>query len=209
MSKIRLFALAALTACFLLGVLRAKAADPTDELIAALEPLRHLQGRFEQRQFSDSGDLAQQSSGNFRLLRPGYFAWEITAPDSQLVIADPDYVWHHDRDLETVTRRPVAGNPHTSPLQVLGGDESVLREQFSVAQPEPGVFTLSDPSGDSGFRDLTLRLRGGSITGMEIINTLNQRVEIEFLSVDSQTELSPADFAFEPPPGADLFYYDQ
>jgi len=204
-----MIALAGLTACFLFGVFRAEAADPTEELAVALGGIDHLQGRFEQRQFDDSGELVQESSGRFRLLRPGYFAWEIESPDSQLLIADPQYIWHHDRDLETVTRRPVGGNADTSPLQVLGGDESLLREQFTVGRSESGHFVLTDATGKASFSELILRLEGSTILGMQVMNKLNQRVDIEFLEVDVASVLKPEDFDFEPPPGADLFYYEQ
>jgi outer membrane lipoprotein carrier protein len=207
--NIRLIALAGLTVCFLFGILRSEAADPTGELITRLQALDHLQGRFEQRQYDDTGQLVQVSGGRFRLLRPDYFAWEIESPDSQLVIAGPRFIWHHDRDLETVTRRPVSGNVDATPLQVLGGDESVLREQFSVSATSKEQYRLEERTGDGSFRELTLRFAGTTIAGMEIVNKLNQRVVITFTEVDAEAALGPADFAFEPPAGADLFYYDE
>ncbi len=207
--NIRLIALAGLTVCFLFGILRSEAADPATELSARLETLEHLQGRFEQRQYDDTGQLVQVSGGRFRLLRPDYFSWEIDSPDSQLVIAGPEFIWHHDRDLETVTRRPVSGNVDATPLQVLGGDESVLREQFTVSALAEEQYRLEQRGVDAGFRELTLRFAGDTIVGMEVVNKLNQRVVITFTEVDAATALRPADFAFEPPPGADLFYYDE
>jgi outer membrane lipoprotein carrier protein len=207
--NIRLIALAGLTVCFLFGILRSEASDATAELTARLQALEHLQGRFEQRQYDDSGQLVQVSAGLFRLLRPDYFAWEIESPDSQLVIAGPRFIWHHDRDLETVTRRPVTGNVDATPLQVLAGDESVLREQFSISATTEQEYLLEERAGHASFRQLTLRFAGTTIAGMEIVNKLNQRVVITFTEVDAATTLSPADFAFEPPAGADLFYYDE
>jgi outer membrane lipoprotein carrier protein len=209
MTTIRLVALAGLTTCFIFGVLRAEGAEPADELVAFLSGINSLQGRFKQRQFDDAHGLVHESSGRFRLLRPGYFAWQIESPDSQLVIADPWFIWHYDRDLETVTRRPVSGNTDTSPLQILGGDEAVLRQQFAVKQPAPDRFLLTPRSGESGFRELILDLEDETLVGMEIINRLNQQITIEFLELDREPGLSPADFVFEPPPGADLFYYEQ
>ena len=105
----------------------AQTTSPTDALLEELRAMQHLQGDFTQRQYTREDALLVESSGRFRLLRPGYFSWEITAPDSQLIVADPQYLWHHDRDLETVTRRPVTNSAQMSPLQVLGGDEVVLR----------------------------------------------------------------------------------
>lgn len=181
----------------------------TDKLLLALQNLQYLQGNFQQQQYTDKDVLLVESSGTFRLLRPGYFAWEILAPDSQLIIATPEYIWHHDRDLETVTRRPVKDSAEMSPLQVLGGDQAVLRERFSVIQPQEGVYILTPKAGDPGFLSLSLTLRGNVIAGMEIMDKLNQRVVISFDQLDTDTVLTPADFAFTAPDGVDQFYYDE
>lgn len=186
----------------------ARAGD-TDALLQALADIGSLQGDFEQRQYSEQDRILVESSGSFRLLRPGYFAWEIRSPDSQLIIATPEYIWHHDLDLETVTRRPVTDTAEMSPLQVLGGDENVLRERFDVSHPEEGVFVLTPTQGDAGFLSLRLQLRGATIAAMEIRDKLNQRVEISFDNLDSATVLTAGDFKFVPPPGADQFYYDE
>ena len=60
-----------------------------------------------------------------------------------------------------------------------------------------------------GFKQLTLHLDGPQLTGMEIQDNLDQSVVIKFTDLDSESELSSVDFSFTPPPGADLFYYDE
>lgn len=186
-----------------------QASTAIDELLAALQNIEQLQGRFKQLQYAESDVLLVESSGTFRLLRPGYFSWEITSPDSQLIVASPEYIWHHDRDLETATRRPVDDSAQMSPLQVLGGDETALREKFTVERAGPGGFVLTPVSPDVGFQQLTLQLEDGQISSMAILDDLNQRVVIEFTLSPNAAGLSSADFAFTPPDGVDLFYYDQ
>jgi len=180
-----------------------------DDLVAALEPVKQLQGKFSQRQYGQDKLLLTESSGKFRLLRPGYFSWEILSPDSQLIIAGPRYIWHYDRDLETVTRRPVTTDAEMTPLQILGGDEDALREKFQVERNAEGAFLLTPRSGDVGFKRLTLFLDKDQLTGMEIQDNLDQDVVIEFTDLDSRSALTAADFAFTPPAGADHFYYDE
>lgn len=184
------------------------ATDEAGELLAALDPIVSLQGDFRQQLFDDADELLEESSGRFRLLRPGYFAWDIQQPDSQLVIADPNYLWHYDRDLATVTRRPVSSSAQLSPLQVLGGRDEALREGYVVTSPAAGQFVLTPRDTQAEFREVGLRLSDGKLTGMEIRDRLGQRVLIEFSAVDSTTRLQPADFQFEPPEGVDLLYYD-
>jgi outer membrane lipoprotein carrier protein len=187
----------------------AQTVSAIDELSGALQDIQQLQGNFAQRQYGANDVLLVESSGTFRLLRPGYFAWEIVSPDSQLIIASPEFIWHYDRDLETVTRRPVTDNAQMSPLQVLGGNDAVLREKYSVTRADNGSFTLTPLAADAGFKRLNLQLDGSRITGMDILDNLNQRVVVVFEQMDSQTKLSSDDFAFSPPDGVDLFYYDE
>lgn len=187
----------------------AQGGSDVNDLIAALAPVKRLQGSFSQQQYGQDNVLLSESSGKFRLLRPGYFAWEILSPDNQLIIAGPQYIWHHDRDLETVTRRPVTTDAEMTPLQILGGDEDALREKFQVVRKDKGAFLLTPVSPDVGFRQLTLYLDGAALTGMEIQDNLDQNVVIKFTNLDSTSALSADDFVFTPPPGADLFYYDE
>jgi outer membrane lipoprotein carrier protein len=187
----------------------AQAASDVNDLLASLAPIRHLQGSFSQQQYGQDKLLLTETSGKFRLLRPGYFAWEILSPDKQLIIADPQFIWHYDRDLETVTRRPVTTNAEMTPLQILGGDESALREKFQVVRKAEGTFVLTPLTSGAGFKQLTLYLDKTQLTGMDIQDNLDQSVVIKFAELDSQSELSSADFAFTPPAGADLLYYDE
>lgn len=192
-----------------LGAIRSVEAAAIDDLLARLVGIERLQGNFEQIQQGQDGDVLAESSGRFQLLRPGFFSWEILSPDSQLIVANPEYLWHHDRDLETVTRRPVAGGEQMAPLQVLGGNEAVLRERFTVSRRGDDAWALIPVAGDPGFQQLVLKFDQGIIVGMEIIDRLGQVVKVQFSNLDSETALAPEDFAFSPPEGADLFYYDE
>ena len=207
--NLRLLLVAGLLGCLIIGISRSHAGTPTDDLLARLSAITALLGDFEQRQLDEKGVVAATSSGSFKLLKPDYFSWEINAPDNQLVIADNESLWHYDRDLETATRRPVAGSEQMAPLQVLGGDEAVLRERFAIAQGTDGnSYTLVPVANDPGFRQLSLRFDGQQIVGMEIIDSLNQRINVLFSNVRT-TALTPDDFAFTPPDGVDLFDYEQ
>ncbi len=68
---------------------------------------------------------------------------------------------------------------------------------------------LTPLTSGAGFKQLTLYLDKTQLTGMDIQDNLDQSVVIKFTDLDSQSELSSADFAFTPPAGADLLYYDE
>jgi len=182
------------------------------ELINVLSKTDSLRGNFEQSQYDASGKVLAKSTGQFKMLRPGYFSWEITSPDNQLILATPTFIWHYDKDLETLTRRPVTDSGEMSPLQILGGREDILRSRFIVAINAEGGFLIKPNNGgdsSAGFLSLLLSIDNDVVNGMEIADNLNQRVQITFENVDRKTALSPEDFAFTPPDGVDQFYYDQ
>jgi outer membrane lipoprotein carrier protein len=206
----RVAAIALIVLSLLAAFARAGDEAATDQLLARLERISHMQGQFTQRQYSDDGKVLAESSGEFRLLRPVYFSWEIQAPDRQLIVANADYLWHYDMDLQTATRRPVVGNIEASPLQVLGGDQSALRDQYDVEQNDSDSFTLTPLGAEHSFRRLGVSFAGDTISRMDIIDKLGQRVVVDFSEVDTSTDLDSADFEFTPPQGeVDLFYYDE
>ncbi len=183
--------------------------DAGDTLSARLAQLHALSGRFEQLQYSQQGDLSAESAGQFRLLVPGYFAWDIQSPDSQLLIADPEFLWHYDRDLETVTRRPVNGPERATPLQVLGGNAEELQGRFEVsAGSDSSSFLLVPLAKGQGFESIELTFHRTKLSAMTVLDSLGQRIEIRFSELD-ETPLGPEDFAFAPPTDADLFIYDE
>jgi outer membrane lipoprotein carrier protein len=186
----------------------AKDADASGELAEILSRTTTLQGLFSQRQYDHKGSLLSESSGRFGLLRPGYFFWHIASPDSQSIIANPKYLWHHDLDLETVTRRPVTDSSMMSPLQILGGDVEALALRFSVKKPAEASFLLIPLDVDTAFESLSLTFDGNIISQLEIVDTLSQRIDIRFKGVTETPALTAEDFSFAPPAGVDLFYYD-
>ena len=195
--------------CLLVGAARAEDSVATDRLLARLDRITQLQGDFLQRQFGENDTVLLESSGSFKLLRPFFFSWEITAPDNQLIVANAEYLWHYDIDLQTATRHPVEGNVETSPLQILGGDEAALRDQYSVIQDTEDTFTLTPIDSGHSFRRLAVTFAGDSISRMDIVDKLGQQVVVDFTDVDSLTPLASRDFEFIPPAGdVDLFYYD-
>lgn len=187
----------------------AQSSADANALLVLLEQFEQVQGSFSQRQFGQDNILLAESTGEFRVLRPSYFAWEVLSPDQQLIIVGPEFIWHYDRDLETVTRRPVTDDAEMVPLKIFGGDAEKLQEKFHIVRQSEDVFVLTPLSEGVGFKQLTLYVGQAQLGGMKIQDNLDQFVDIKFTDLDADVELSSADFEFTPPPGTDLFYYDQ
>ncbi|MEP5764715.1 MAG: outer membrane lipoprotein chaperone LolA [Halieaceae bacterium] len=180
-------------------------ADSSAALEARLAQVRSLEGDFAQELFGDDGKLLEQSSGRFRLLKPGFFSWHIFQPDEQLLVAAGPSLWHYDVELETATRRDIpAGNP-TSPLTILGGDSAELAQHYLVQALGEQSWQLRPRSADAEYSAIAIVFDGELPARMEIEDVLQRRTVIHFSAVQADTALQPADFDFQPPPGVDVY----
>lgn len=171
----------------------------------ALAGLDQLSGDFQQTLLSEAGEALESSSGEFRLLRPAYFAWHILEPEEQLLIASGAVFWHYDVELETVTRRSIdPGNP-TSPLAILSGDSDTLENYYEVTQLEDGRWSLEPSFDGAEFAAVELSIENDLPTEMRIRDRVGRTTLILLTAQPPATPLQPADFDFQPPAGVDLY----
>ncbi len=195
---------AILFACCLTLVSGLSQAD-VSALQDALKGMDQLSGEFEQTLVSEYGKTLEESSGQFSLLRPAYLSWHILAPEEQLLVAAEDSFWHYDVELETVTRRRIdPGNP-TSPLAILGGDSAVLEDFYEVTQTAPGEFSLLPVFAGADFMAVELKIVDQLPTTMRIHDRLGRTTLIRLRGLDPSPSLAPADFAFDPPAGVEIY----
>ena len=63
------------------------------ELKDKLDPIKQLSGAFTQKITDKDAALIQQSSGEFKVKRPGFFHWRTSEPYEQVVVVTPEKVW--------------------------------------------------------------------------------------------------------------------
>lgn len=191
-------------------------ADNTAEntaLWARLAGLDQAQGRFEQALYSERGELLERSSGRYALLKPGFLRWEIERPDRQRLVVAAGQIWHYDIDLATATRRVLRRGESFSALDLLTADTASLRQRFQVE-------VLGDNSGENSgdqryrllplfpgaeFAVLELTWRDGRLRAMSIRDRSAQRIQLALTPDPAAAPLQAQDFAFEPPPGVEVF----
>lgn len=180
---------------------------------ARLAGLDQAQGRFEQALYSERGELLERSSGRYALLKPGFLRWEIERPDRQRLIVAEGQIWHYDIDLATATRRALRRGERFSALDLLTADTASLRRRFQVE-------VLGDNSGENSgdqryrlrplfpgaeFAVLELTWRDGRLRAMSIRDRSAQRIQLALTPDPAAAPLQAQDFAFEPPPGVEVF----
>ena len=171
------------------------------ERVAAIQS---LQGTFSQQVLSAEGLELERSSGQFKLLQPGYFSWHIRSPDEQLLLATGNTLLHYDAELETATRRVFGAAEARGPLAILSGDGADLSTQYQIEQLREDTWLLRPKAGQADIVDLTLSFEGALPARMVVLDQLRQTTVIEFGDMRLNPPLEPADFEFEPPPGVDL-----
>lgn len=185
----------------------AQAGTPSDDLVVALKQFDTLSATFKQSVTADKS-TEQSATGKMALKRPGKFHWETKTPTQQLLIADGQYVWLYDVDLEQVTRQSQQTSDHNSPAVFLTGDLTKINERFTVTEPAANTFLLKSKSPDDMFQSVKLTFDHQKLSSMAVDTKLGQRSEFHFTDVKYNPDLPKTTFNFTPPKGVDVIYND-
>ena len=172
-----------------------------------------LQARFEQEVVDEQGSVLDRSNGLFYLSRPGKFRWNYNASDfadeGQQIIADGEFIYLYDPDLEQVSRRSMQDALLQVPSLVLVRSGNELRDHFSITD-----FGLTDglswvalkpKDGDASYQELMIGFSGDELRSIVLRDGLGNQTRLQLSAVDSNAKLSSSVFKFDPPEGVDLF----
>jgi chaperone LolA len=162
-------------------------------------------GAFTQEIYSEDGELLEQSSGTYAVLRPDFFRWNIESPDRQQIIVTAAELWHYDLDLATATRRSTEGRAEFTPLELLGGASQELQARFAVQALENDRYLLRPLFTQAGFAAVELLWENGEIVEMDIRDRSGQRINIALRANPDSAELTPNDFELNLPDDVDIF----
>jgi len=186
-------------------------------LRALMDPIESYQGDFKQVILTKEQEVVQQSSGRFKIKRPGYFLWESKAPYEQTVVGTPQKLWVYDPDLEQVTIRKQVLNDANSPAKVLSGELEQLEQDFLVAVTQSEIkgakvqtFSLTPrKTGAANYESVTVMFENKQLKTVMFTDKLLQTTTIELVDLELNVSMAPSDFHFEPPPGTDIISNDR
>lgn len=176
-----------------------------DALWSLLATQTQAQGRFEQKIYAADGELMEESSGRYAVLKPNFFRWEIEYPDRQQIVVAGDVLWHYDLDLETATKRAHGEEGAFTPLELLAGDATTLRERFEVEGLDSGTYRLVPLFPQAGFASVDIQWAGTEIVAMTIRDRSAQLIRLALAPDASGAPLTPGDFSFTPPAGVEVY----
>ncbi len=201
-----------LVTCYLLlmtaapGYLSAQQ-ESDSQLDKFLHGLETFSAAFEQRLYSEGGQVLEKSSGVFYLRRPGMFRWVYNEPYSQLIISDGNALWIYEEDLEQVVIKDISGNIEDSPAAILGGDLDLDAHYLIVDMGmDKGIdwLELTPRSADSQYKSVRLGFKDNHIAAMTLYDYLGQENFITFINTERNSPLKKELFQFEVPEGVDV-----
>ncbi len=179
--------------CYLALLSSALRADVLETLAAR----EGMAGQFTQEIISHEGEVLERGHGNFSLLRPHFFRWEILTPDRQLLMANGDQLTQIDWDLEVVVERPISETTR-SPLQWLLGSRAKLDSTFDISLTgDTAVLIPVDPR--SPYQRLEIALVGEAVWRLGAEDQGGQVLRVELReNLDRPPQI--ADFVAPPTP---------
>ena len=196
------------SACLLISLNAATAADSIQNLQSHLQAYQQLSGQFQQRVSSDNNADVHQSSGHFWIKKPNKFRWQYVMPYAQEITSNGLRVWVYDEDLEQVTIKPSSTAIASSPLAIILGSSS-LEDYFTVSEvkKEDGLQWLSliPINGDTGFESVQVGFENSVLAKMLMQDNFGQTTQLDFSQVTIHSNLDDAMFEFKQLEGVDVF----
>lgn len=178
----------------------------TTQLVTLLQKTNSFQANFTQQTYDAKNQLIQKSRGKMQFVRPGQFRWETFSPTHQIIIANNQWLWIYDVDLQQVTKQPI-NKAAITPARVLSGDTAKLLADFDVTHEQNGIktqFNLMPKNKESAWQQVIIYFKGSVLQGISITNELGQKNIFSFSSSKTNIKLAPTLFQFTPPKGVDV-----
>lgn len=181
-------------------------ADDTTELSNLLKTYKTISGKFTQQLVDETGELIQDSTGEFQVKKPGYFHWETKQPFPQLLVSNLESIWLYDPDLEQVTVRSYKKNVDQSPALLLNGDVQKITENYRVrkATGESSRFILLPLNNQATFTELQLAFQDKELIQMVLKDSLQQTTTFNFSQLALNRNILDTAFEFIVPEGVDI-----
>lgn len=194
----------------LCGAFAAAASEGPGEarLNAFLQAFETLEARFEQRVIDERGQLVEEAEGTVALSRPGRFRWDYETPYRQRIVADGEWVWIYDLELEQVTRKSMDQALGSTPALILDSRAAVdahyaIRE---LGEREGLLWVALQPlDGEVEYEAVRLGFDSAGLSRMELEDSFGQTTRLRLYDQRLDVALEPERFVFRPPPGVDVF----
>lgn len=178
----------------------------SQQLKEYLSNFQSMSADFNQNISAKKGPV-KNSQGHMALLRPGKFRWEIVEPNHEIIIADGNYLWIYNEDLEQATKQKLdkSGN---SPASLLSGSTDSIEQRFIVIKEKNNnnnvSFQLKPRSTKDMIQWIELDFTEGKLQQMSVKDNLGQKTVFNFSNIKLNPQLPSKLFSFQPPKNVDV-----
>jgi len=181
-------------------------ADAVDTLKDFVADVKSGHAAFTQTVTSPDGAKKKTSNGSFDFLRPNRFRFTYAKPFEQVIVSDGQKVWIYDADLNQVSSRKFSQALGATPAALLAGGS--LEKDFNLS-PMPSKDGLDWAQAtpkvkDGPFQSVRIGFKGKDLSALEITDSFGQRSLLQFTQLVSNAPVSPEQFKFTVPVGADV-----
>jgi outer membrane lipoprotein carrier protein len=168
------------------------------------DDLKSFSADFEQQTFDDRGQLLRKSRGHIDFLAPNRFY--IQDDHGQVIVADGQWIWMHDRDLNQVIRKSQNHALKEAPAAVLfrGRQLQDIYHIAEIGQKGDLIWYEARPRQDETFDAILLGFRGQALCDLEMRDAFAQKTTIHFINGRKNSSLPAARFVFHTPEHADV-----
>jgi outer membrane lipoprotein carrier protein len=166
--------------------------------------LKSFSADFEQSTFDDKDQLLRKSQGHIDFVAPNRF--HISDDHGQTIVADGQWVWIYDRDLNQVIRKRQTHVFKEAPAAVLFRGKQ-LQEVYDIAaigQKNGILWYQARPKQGEAFEVIRLGFGGGTLCQAELQDAFAQKTQIRFLNSQKNVSIDEKRFIFHIPDHADI-----
>ncbi|PCJ47178.1 MAG: outer membrane lipoprotein carrier protein LolA [Moraxellaceae bacterium] len=201
------FALATIASSSYAGQLSELASG--EQLVKQLSAIKSIHAKFRQWVQDAKQASLQDVTGTMWVQKPGQFRWDTDNPYPQSIIADGEFVWIYDEDLEQATQQKLDKHVGNTPALLLTGDPALLAESFLISAylyDETGEwrFDLKPKAEGALFELLRVNFKDGKLLDMYLEDALGQTTKIEFSAAVVNKPIKKEIFTFSPPANVDV-----
>lgn len=192
---------------FLICLCGAGAASAADFIADYFSGLDAFQADFSQQVEDSNGEQLQNSQGEVWMQRPGRFRWDYRTPFTQLIVADGEFIWTYDADLEQATVKTVDATLSSTPAMLLSGFRP-LSEVMSWAElgEQDGVrwYRLDPKQADSAVEQVRIGFRQEQLQIIDVKDAFGNHTRITFDKVKRNVSMDASLFEMRLPEGTDI-----
>jgi len=191
---------------FTTGIVHATENPSAKSLIAQLSNLNSISTQFTQTVTNTQAGSKEITTGNIVLQGHKLFRLEYLTPYKQTYVADGEFMWFYDEDLEQVTVKRQQDGLNDTPAMILSQPAKFIKQyQVSMLEEDVGdIYTLFSRSDQSAFVKINLRFKNNKLIEMIMFDNFGSRTQLKFSNMRYNIELPAKTFRFNPPKGVDV-----